>query len=62
MGVWKQPHAYFKDASNWLDFAIAAASLIGLPFPRMFLARFFRALRPLRIVTKVRQLVCNRGE
>jgi len=56
MGIYKQPNAYFHDASNWLDFAIAAASIVGLPFPKMLFARFFRALRPLRVVTKVQSL------
>jgi hypothetical protein len=53
MGIHKQPNAYFHHASNWLDFAIAAASLVGLLFPKMLFARFFRSLRPLRLVTKV---------
>lgn len=56
MGIYMQPNAYFHDVSNWLDFAIATASLVGLPFPNMLLARFFRSLRPLRMVTKVQML------
>ena len=58
LGVFMHPHSYFRSAWNWLDFFCVFTSLAFLIFPEASgfsfakSLRSFRALRPIRLITR----------